>query len=176
MSEYDFTLKFALPDSNADPEQFIGVLLEAGCDDALIGIGATGRISLDFTREARSALEAVSSAVVSVKKAIPDVKLIEATPDLVGLTDVADILGFSRQNMRKIMLKGGADFPPPSHEASKSVFWHLSSILSWLANVGQYKIDKSLLELAEINKTLNAIREWQNTDPEIEEQVRDLCA
>jgi len=90
----------------------------------------------------------VSTAIENVKSAIPGVKLIEATPDLVGLTDVADMLGFSRQNMRKIMLKGGADFPPPSHEASKSVFWHLSSILSWLANAGQYKIDKSLLDLA----------------------------
>ncbi len=176
MSEYDFILKFALADSKADPEQFLGALLDAGCDDALIGIGSTGRISLDFTREAKSAIEAVSSAVISVKNAIPGAELIEATPDLVGLTEVAEILGFTRQNMRKIMIKGGADFPPPTHEASKSVFWHLSSILSWLANVGQYKIDKSLLDLAEVNKTLNVIRERHNTDPEIEKQVRDLCA
>lgn len=176
MNEYDFTLKFALPGAETDPEEFVGALLEAGCDDALIGIGTTGRISLDFTREARSALEAVSTAIKNVKSVIPGAKLIEATPDLVGLTDVADMLGFSRQNMRKIMLKGGADFPPPSHEANKSVFWHLSSILSWLANAGQYKIDKSLLDLAEINKTLNSIQERHNTDPELEKQVRDLCA
>ena len=34
----------------------------------------------------------------------PGATLTEADPDLVGLTDVADILGCTRQNMRRLMV------------------------------------------------------------------------
>src|SRR5690606_34686528 len=97
MSEYEFTLKFRLPDASADPGQFIGALAEAGCDDAAVGIGQQGRIALDFTREAASALDAIISAIQAVKAAIPGAELIEASPDFVGLADVADLIGCTRQ-------------------------------------------------------------------------------
>ena len=62
MNEYEFTLKFRLPDAGSDPALFIGALAEAGCDDAMVGIGQPGRIALDFAREAKTALGAVVSA------------------------------------------------------------------------------------------------------------------
>jgi hypothetical protein len=71
-----------------------------------------------FTREAESAKRAIVSALEDVKKAIPAAKLIEAGPDLVGLADVADMLGMSRQNMRKLMLVHAANFPAPVHAES----------------------------------------------------------
>ena len=85
MKDYDFTLKFDLPDHDADPEHFVEVLYESGCDDASVGIGQHGRIALNFIRQSESSLDAVSSAISDVKRAIPGAKLIEATPDLVGL-------------------------------------------------------------------------------------------
>lgn len=104
MHEYEFTLKFRLPDASADPEQFIDALAEAGCDDAAVGVGQQGRIALAFTRKAASASEAIVSAVQEVRGAIPGVELVEASPDFVGLTDVADLVGCSRQNIRKLMI------------------------------------------------------------------------
>ena len=68
-------------------------------------------IALNLTKEARSASEAVSSSRSDVKKALPEAKLIEATPDFVGLTDIADILGCSRQNIRNLYIKYQASFP-----------------------------------------------------------------
>lgn len=62
MTEYDL-LKFDLPDPSIDPEQFVEALYAAGCDDATVGIGQHGRIALNFTREALSATEAVTSAM-----------------------------------------------------------------------------------------------------------------
>lgn len=47
-------------------------------------------------REVSNAREAVGSALADVRRAVPDAKLIEATPDLVGLTDVAELMGVSR--------------------------------------------------------------------------------
>jgi hypothetical protein len=82
VKEYSFTLKFNFTHARIDPDCYIDRLYEAGCDDALIGIGRQGCIALDFTRSASSAFEAISSAIVDVKKVIPDAILVEATPDL----------------------------------------------------------------------------------------------
>lgn len=92
MNEYEFILKFDLPNSE-DPERYVDALYEAGCDDATVGIGQEGKIALDFTREASSAFDAVSSAISDIKKVIPGARLIEATPDIVGLTDISEIIG-----------------------------------------------------------------------------------
>ena len=165
MKEYEFILKFSLPDNEADPEIFIGKLGEAGCDDALIGIGRSGRIGLDFTRQSVSALEAVLIAIKDVKRAIPDARLIEATPDLVGLTDVADILGFTRQNMRKLMLKNPG-FPPPVHDGKPSI-WHLAKILKWMEKENKYDLIFLDLKMPGWNgiKTLRELRKIDKNKP-----------
>lgn len=77
MSAHNFTLTFSLPAGMEDTEQLIERLGKEGCTDALIGLGRTGCVGLYFTREARSAHEAVRSAVADVKRAIPDARLVE---------------------------------------------------------------------------------------------------
>lgn len=158
MSEYEFTLKFRLPDVNADPEQFIDALAEAGCDDATVGIGQQGRIALGFTREAANALEAIVSAVQAVKGAIPGAELVEASPDFVGLTDVADLVGCSRQNIRKLMISNLATFPAAVHEGSQA-FWHLRPILAWFSETQKREIDRSLIEVSEVTMRVNIAKE-----------------
>lgn len=158
MREYEFTLKFRLPDTSADPEQFIDALAEAGCDDAAVGIGQHGRIALDFTREAASAREAIVSAVQAVKAAIPGVELVEASPDFVGVTDVADLIGCSRQNIRKLMVTHADTFPAAVHEGSQA-FWHLRPVLLWFAETQQRAIDRALIEVSEVTMSLNIAKE-----------------
>jgi hypothetical protein len=46
MNEFEFTLKFSLPDSTQNSQEHIEALGEAGCDDAIIGIGQKGRVAL----------------------------------------------------------------------------------------------------------------------------------
>jgi len=158
MKTYEFTLKYNLPASESDMDELVERLGEAGCDDALIGIGLPGRIALEFAREADTAFDAISSAVADVKGTAPKAKLIEATPDLVGLTDVADLVGCSRQNIRKIMLASGGRFPPPVHDG-KSALWHLSSVLVWLKESKSYQVEDDLLEVASINRQFNVAKE-----------------
>ena len=117
-----------------------------------------GRIALNFTREARSATEAISSALRDVNEAIPQAKLIEATPDFVGLTDIADILGCSRQNIRNIYIKYQSSFPSPIHEGSATI-WHLAKVLSWFKEKENYKVEDSLLEVSETNMKINLNRQ-----------------
>jgi len=156
--EYTFTLKYQLADDESDTGALVERLGEAGCDDALVGIGQPGRLALEFTREAADAEEAVRSALADVRRAVPSSRLIEVAPDLVGLTDVAEIVGVSRQNMRKLMLAHPGSFPAPVHEGSASI-WHLADVLAWLQAKGSYALAKDVLEVARVALQVNVAKE-----------------
>ncbi|MGE8469418.1 hypothetical protein D3C81_685530 [compost metagenome] len=151
--EYEFTLKYQL-NENEDPDALLERLAKAGCEDALVGVGQPGRLALAFIRESSTAREAIESALNDVREAVPGARLIEATPDLVGLTDVAEIVGVSRQNMRKLMLAHSHSFPAPIHEGSTSL-WHLAEVLIWLQARGSYAIGPETLDLARVAMTVN---------------------
>jgi len=156
--EYTFTLKYQLSAQDIDPDILLERLGAAGCDDALAGIGLPGRLALEFSREAQSAEEAIKSALSDVETAVPSARLIEAAPDLVGLTDVADLVGMSRQAMRKLMLTHSVTFPGPVHEGSSSI-WHLADVLDWLKARGSYTFDERVLEIAHVAFSVNITKE-----------------
>jgi hypothetical protein len=172
--EYDFTLKFKLPTAEADVDSLVERLGGAGCDDAVVGIGQPGRVALDFTREANSASDAVFSAIEDVKRAIPGAKLIEAGPDYVGLTDVGEFVGVSRQNMRKLMA-AHFDFPNPVHTAPSQI-WHLESVLQWLVGRQQYQVEQRLLDIARIAMQCNLTKEAGNLEPTVQRKIHALVA
>jgi hypothetical protein len=173
--EYEFELRFRVPADDADADELVERLGEAGCDDALIGIGQPGRIALRFSREAESAKHAIVSALQDVKKAIPAARLIEAGPDFVGLTDVADMLGVSRQNMRKLMLTHAASFPAPIHEGSAAV-WHLEPVLQWLQDKGGYDISQQQVDVAHIAMQINLVKAADRLELPMQREVRILVA
>ena len=173
--DYDFTLKFKLPDTNGDGDALIEQLGAAGCDDALVGLGIPGRIALNFTRSAESAQAAILSALADVKKAIPLAKLIEVGPDFVGLTDVAEMVGVSRQNIRKLMLANAATFPPAVHDGSTSI-WHLALILQWLQSRGTYQIAQNILEVARTAMQVNIAKEAESLPIDLRQEMFALVA
>ncbi|GAB3670075.1 DNA-binding protein [Salinisphaera aquimarina] len=151
--EYVFTLKYRLHDHDGDDQALLDRLFEAGCDDALPGIGQPGRLALEFSREAESGERALESAIADARKAIGNAELVEVLPDYAGLTDIAEHVGMSRQNLRKIATKHGATFPAAIHEGNPSL-WHLSDALSWLAENG-YAVDTATLEVSAAARELN---------------------
>jgi len=175
MKEYDFTLKFNLQNSQADPNNYVEALYAGGCDDALIGVGKNGYISLNFIREASSAYEAISSAIADVKRVIPCASLIEAAPDYVGLTDVAKILGCTRQNIRKLIVASEPRTLLPVYEGTPSI-WHLAEILAWLQQAKTYSIDRSLIEIAKTNMDVNIAKSWQKVEPTSQEKIKALVS
>ncbi|CAH2791095.1 MAG: Putative DNA-binding protein [uncultured Paraburkholderia sp.] len=102
-------------------------------------------------------------------------RLGEAGPDFVGLTDVADVAGVSRQNMRKLMLIRAIDFPAPVHEGSASV-WHLSDVLDWLNARGGYDIGANISEVARSAKQVNLAKEVRELEPGFNRQLECLVA
>lgn len=174
--EFTFKLNYQLTEDEADADELVERLGEAGCDDALVGIGQPGRIALEFTREADSALLAVTSAMADVKRAISSAKLIEVGPDLVGLTDIADVVGVTRQNMRKLAVTNFKTFPAPAHEGS-SALWHLTDVLGWMSQRSKaYQLEPGTLEVARTTKQLNLAGQALQLEPEILRQVKGLLA
>lgn len=107
--EFEFDLVFALPRKDFDQDAILDTLFEAGCDDAVVGLGAPGLIGLAFTRSGANAEEVIAGAVEAALSALPEgTKLREVKPDLVSQGDVAARLQVSRQALQK------RELPPPS--------------------------------------------------------------
>lgn len=171
---YTFTLKYQLADGDRDPDILVERLGEGGCDDALVGIGQPGRLALEFTRDAASAEDAVQSALLDVRRIIPSARLVEVAPDLVGLTDVADIAGVSRQNMWKLRIKHPTSFPLPVHEGCPAI-WHLADLLVWLQEHGdQYKLDDDVLEVAQVAREVNVVKEERRLAHPVSKEIAEL--
>lgn len=173
--EYDFTLKFKLSDIDCNADDIVERLGDAGCDDALVGTGTAGRIALTFTRNAESSQAAILSALSDVKRAIPTAKLIEAGPDFVGISDVAELVGVSRQNIRKLMISNAATFPPAVHDGSASI-WHLALVLQWLQSRASYQIPQDVIEVARTAMHVNIAREAELIPPSLHKKMRELAA
>lgn len=168
--EYLFTLNYLLAPHDSDPDDLIERLGAGGCTDALVGIGLAGRLALAFTREAESADAALLSALRDVKGIIPSARLVEASPDVVGLSEIAEIVGVSRQNMRKLMLGHADSFPLAIHEGNASL-WHLAEVLSWLDSKGGYPLEHPVIEVARVAQQVNTAKESRRIGPLSEELV-----
>jgi len=173
--DYEFTLKYQLASADSAPDEVVERLGAAGCDDALIGIGQPGRMALEFSRKADSAHTAIVSAMTDVKTAVPTAKLLEVSPDFVGLTDVAELVGVSRQNMRKLSLAHPGSFPSPVH-AGSVVLWHLAHVLDWLVQRGTYHIDRAMRDVAHVAMQINLAKEVAQLEGQIRREVRKLVA
>ena len=161
MNEYDFGLHFKLADYKKDPSIYEDRLFEAGCDDALLGIGQRGYIGLDFIRTSKNAIEAIYSAIENVKSVIPDSELYYISPDVVGIPEIATIMKCSRQNILKLKNSHTDTFPFPINSDGKSLNWHLAEVLKWYLNRGT-SIDSSVLEVAEFAMQFNLEKQNKN--------------
>lgn len=109
IEEFEFDLVFALPRKDLDQNAIVDALFEAGCDDAVVGLGAQGLVGLAFTRGGEDAETVIADAVKAALSALPEgTKLREVKPDLVSQGEVAARLRVSRQALQK------RDLPPPS--------------------------------------------------------------
>jgi hypothetical protein len=171
--EYAFTLKFKLPSSEVNDEELMQRLGDADCTDALVGLGLPGYVSLEFNREADSAMGAILSAINDAKTAMPNAELVEAGPDFVGLTDIAHVAGVSRQSVRKLFISHSDVFPPPVHGGS-AMIWHLAPVLQFM-RLHQHDVDITLFDMAHaaMQVNINKEKKWLNGS---EEQISRLLA
>lgn len=175
MTEYEFTLRFDISHSLVALDDAVELLAQHGCADATIGIGIRGRIALAFAREAHTAEDAIASALRDVTNALPQAVLVEASPDYVGLSEIADAVGKTRQNLRKLLVDCTGAAPQPFHEGSSSI-WHLAPVLEWLRDEKGYAVDRRALDVAAANRQLNAATTQVRISPIIAESVEEYLA
>jgi predicted DNA-binding transcriptional regulator AlpA len=72
------------------------------------------------------------------------------------MTDIARMLGCSRQNVRKYALNA-AEFPKPIHAGESMLLWHLVEVVTWAQGVARYrdKLEPSTMELAAVTCKAN---------------------
>ncbi|ASG23235.1 Panacea domain-containing protein [Nitrospirillum viridazoti] len=165
MKNFEFCLTFRLASSDEDGANYLEALLESGCDDATASIGRPGRIVLDFNREAETAGDAVESAIVDSYRALPGAILLEVGPDLVNLTDLAEILDTTRQNLRKYasgeIKSVNVAFPSPT-VSSEPPLWRLAEVAPWFEENTKHSVPEEIVEISKVafheNQSIQARR------------------
>ena len=71
-TEYEFDLVFALPEEASDENAMLDALHEAGCDDAAVGVGASGLVGLGFRRAGPEEGAVISATINQVRAALPE--------------------------------------------------------------------------------------------------------
>lgn len=86
---------------------------------------------------------------------------------------MAEIVGVSRQNMRKLMLAHPGSFPAPVHEGSSSI-WHLADVLAWLQAKGSYSLALDVLDVARVALQVNVAKEGQRLSRPVSKELEAL--
>lgn len=90
---FTFTLLYKLDPQDGDHDALVERLFEAGCGDALIGLGRPGHMALEFVREDVSADDAVTSARACVSQAVPRAQFLTAHTGPAVLRDIGEVVG-----------------------------------------------------------------------------------
>lgn len=177
MNSFEFSLTYMVPVID-DMELYVDRLADATNDDAIIGISDNGRLTLDFEKEGNAIFALVEQAIYEVKSEVPEAKLVEVTPDLVGITELAAMLDVTRQAARKMWEKNMPNFPAPiKYGNGMSPIWHMASVLDWMDKSDKYETPDGMLEVAKIAMKQNLIKaqkELNSLGVEIESASIDL--
>ncbi|BAS34234.1 TPA: helix-turn-helix transcriptional regulator [Klebsiella variicola] len=133
-------------------------LFAAGCSDALICFYGTA-VYLEFDRDSESLEQAVLSAIRDVESAaLPQVRVESVDSTLVGLSDIAELTGVSRQAiaMLKEGTRGSGRFPGPVQRVTgNSPLWRWKTVVDWLVAEKRLAADSTLVAHAQLLDSLN---------------------
>ena len=130
--------------------QFLFVVADVSAGDSGGGTATTetlnGQLSshhgvsrLAVVSAGPSAMEALRSLLGRVAEAAPGLRLVRLDPDLVGVPDIAERTGHTRQNVQQWISgerNGDRPFPPPEGSAGRSLVWRWAEVNAWLRPLG----------------------------------------
>lgn len=148
MSLYHFTI--VVRDANVELADLEDQFFEAGCEDALL-CQYNGTVYLEFDREATSAVQAITSALDSIRT-LGFKDLIVEEQGFSTLAEMAERSGISRQALSLYAQnkRGHGNFPKPMYGlASKSAMYLWSEVATWLFKQG--KLDQEKYEVATVS-------------------------
>lgn len=134
--EYEF--HFVVDGISVEDDEAAGIV----CDtfDGLLS-RHRGRHFLEVSESGASAIDAAHRIVVGLRKALPRLRLLRLDPDLVGVSDIAERAGRSRQNVQQWVngerRQDKQPFPDPEGITGRSPVWRWGDVNAWLAQFGE---------------------------------------
>ena len=133
--DYDFT--FVVSGVDVDDQAAVDALLE-NCDALLARAGGVDLLSV--TGSGGSAIEAALAAVSAARAVVPQLRVCRLDRDLVGVHEIAERTGRSRQNVSQWIAgerkAQGKPFPAAEGTVGRSQAWLWSEVNQWLADHG----------------------------------------
>jgi predicted DNA-binding transcriptional regulator AlpA len=132
---YEFL--FVVEGVSAENDLDVGVVF-----DEFDGLLAShrGRQLLTVSGDGAGAVDAAHRLSIRLRRALPEVRLVRLDPDLVGIADISERTGRTRQNVLQ-WVKGerrfGKPFPEPEGTAGRSLVWRWGEVNAWLSALGE---------------------------------------
>ncbi|EPK7358888.1 DNA-binding protein [Kluyvera intermedia] len=156
MSLFNFTL--TLSGVTRSTPHLEDALYKAHCDDALICFYGTA-VYLDFDRESDTLEHAILSAIKDIESAPTLNARVESVDAvLVGLSDIAELTGVSRQaiSLLKEGSRGAGQFPGPIQRVKgSSPLWRWQTVVKWLVDEGRLPAQSPMVAHARTLDSLN---------------------
>ncbi|MDT3395712.1 hypothetical protein RKE29_03445 [Streptomyces sp. B1866] len=132
--EYEFL--FVVEGIDVDDDEAVGILFDEF--DGLL-TRHRDRHLLDIAETGETAVEAAHRVVARLRRALPALRVLRLDPELVGVSDIAERAGRSRQNV--LQWVGGErrterPFPEPEGAVGRSLVWRWAEVNKWLSLVG----------------------------------------
>ncbi|WP_155128803.1 helix-turn-helix transcriptional regulator [[Actinomadura] parvosata] len=172
--EYEF--RFVVDGASVDDATAVEVLEREL--DALLFRGG-GVDLLDIAADGDDALDAAMNAARSVADHVPALRLLRLHRDLVGIPEIAERVGVTRQNVHQWVTgqrrhKGVTPFPASEGTAGRTQVWLWVEVNAWLKQQG---LDDGVarpnrIDMADIDSALNC-KLQHRTKPSIERWRRN---
>ncbi|MFF3455857.1 helix-turn-helix transcriptional regulator [Streptomyces sp. NPDC002730] len=134
--EYEFV--FVVDGISVDDDVAVGVIFDEF--DGLL-TRHRGKHLLDVSESGDSAIDAAHRLVVRLHQELPQLRLLRLDPDLVGVSDIAERAGRSRQNVLQWVngerRHDAPAFPEPEGTVGRSLVWRWAEVNAWLAAIGE---------------------------------------
>ena len=132
--EYEFVL---VVDGVSTEDDEAAAILTDAFDGVLSWNRGLYRLAVSGT--GRDSYEAASRLAFRLTTSLPGLKIVRLDPELVGISDIAQRIGHSRQNVQQWVngeRNGSRPFPAPEGCAGRSLVWRWADINEWLRPLG----------------------------------------
>lgn len=138
MPETEFTFALVVAGLDVDDDAAMDAFFAGGLDDATVE-DRDGTAIVTLFRRAASADAALRSALADVPRAVPGARVLRVDDQLVGLADIADLIGRTAEGVRLIATaaRGPGGFPVPAGVVGRGVrLWRWPDVRPWLVEHG----------------------------------------
>jgi uncharacterized protein DUF4287 len=132
--EYEFL--FVVDGVSMDDDDAVAILT-----DAFDGVLSSNRglYRLAVSSNGSNAVDALRRLLAGIAARLPTLRILRVDPDLVGVSDIAERTGHTRQNVQQWVSgerNAARPFPPPEGCAGRSLIWRWADVNDWLKPLG----------------------------------------